>query len=742
MKNCEIIVNFSSEPNILNNFINLNNVKIYTDDHDILKEFIQSGYEIYNINSHVGLHNKEIDEINDISVKHLNILKESIQDEKLKKYQVVDNLKLYHLQRLIFLQRIKKILEVNDNVIFIFKRLTFHYFAIYDIALSLEHKSKHGVIQISKEGILQLNFKNEKIDKFLELSKRISIQESLQIEDSFEARLKEVGIIKKTEKFAFFLINNETDFYLKPVYPILQKFNDEKIKYVIFTFDERTKYQLSKRGFKTYGLNELIDEISLGVLKIKIPEKMKEDISKNNDIKTLNSTNNENEISPTEFIVNDQRSEHKSKLDKFRRKTRYDRKIHWFRRKIIVRGRRKLLNLYFHSLQYNRLIRTIVSHSAIKPRLLQISGLIDDEFIIEIPVKEMKIVKNHLKCFREISTNDLILKAYTKYVSDVSHVNQIARVIAIHTVTGHIIKNHDFKSVFVAVDGSIANNVVCNIAKKFNIPTFSFPQIFVRINKIHATLLSASQVLVSGMKIKEELIKLGMLESRIKITGNPRYDYFNSPNKIKLKTMLRNRLRYPVSNSLLKSNKLIIVAMSRWHEKDEVWMSELIKFCNINDLDILIKIHPMYKSITNYGFSQERIQRIKNTCKENKYQISYDMKLNELWPKTKILITDHSIVSIEAILNKIPIIFTKLYNDEKFEGDEYLNEGVGLFADTQKNLQDNIIKILNDVNIQQELKEHITKFIQNYNYKDDGLAAKRITNLMNVVSFNKNHHDD
>jgi len=767
MKNCEIIVNFSSEPNNLSNFINLDNVKIYTDDHDILKEFNQSGYEIYHINSHVGFHNKETNEINDICVEHLNILRNSINDEKLKKYHIVDNLKLYHLQRLIFLQRIKKILEISNNVIFIFKRLTFHYFAIYDIALSLEYKSKHGVIQISKDGILQLDFKNKKIDKFPELVKEIAIQESLQIEDSFETRLKEVGIDKKTEEFAFFLINNETDFYLKPVYPILQKFEEEKIKYVIFTFDDRTKHQLSKRGFKTYGLNELIDEISLSVLKIKTSEKTKRNISKNNNIKILNDINDENEIKSEEFGLND-RSEHKSTLDKFgrktrydrklhwfkrrtrydrklhwfKRRTRYDRKLHWFKRRIILKIRRKLLNLYFNSLQYNKLVRSITSHPAIKPKLLQVSGLIENEFIIEIPLKEMKIVKNHLECFRKISTNDFVLKAYTKYVSDVSHVNQIARVIAIHTISEYIIKNHNFKSIFTAVDGSPANNVVCNIAKKFNIPTFSFPQIFVRINKIHSVLLSASQVLVSGIKIKDELVKLGMVESRIKITGNPRYDYFNSQNEMKLKTMLRNRLRDRMSNSLLKSDKLIIVAMSRWHEKDDTWMSELIKFCNLNDLDILIKIHPMYKSITNYEFSQEKIQRIKNKCEHDKYHLSYDVDLSKLWSKTKVLITDHSIVSVEAILSKIPIIFTKLHDDEKFEGDEYLNEGVGLFADTQERLQDNIIKILNDRNIQQKLREQITKFIQNYNYKDDGLAAQRIINLMNVINFEKNYHND
>ncbi len=184
--------------------------------------------------------------------------------------------------------------------------------------------------------------------------------------------------------------------------------------------------------------------------------------------------------------------------------------------------------------------------------------------------------------------------------------------------------------------------------------------------------------------------------------------------------------------------------MSRWHESDDKWMSQLIHFCNNNSLDILIKIHPMYKFSTNYEFSQEMVKKISRNCSNLNYTISYDADLALLLSKAELIITEYSIVAIEAAFSEVPIIIVD-FNEEKDSeySKAYREEGIALYSTTIEQLCGNIEKILHDVETKTGLLEAIRRFNYEFNHLNDGSATQRVVDLLidskTEVSLNKHN---
>ena len=82
------------------------------------------------------------------------------------------------------------------------------------------------------------------------------------------------------------------------------------------------------------------------------------------------------------------------------------------------------------------------------------------------------------------------------------------------------------------------------------------------------------------------------------------------------------KARYQIDSK----KKLIVIAMSKWHIDDEIWMSNIIKFCNEMNLEIIIKVHPKFKSASN-EIGKSKIIEIRKKCKGLKYLISYDLDI-------------------------------------------------------------------------------------------------------------------
>lgn len=321
-----------------------------------------------------------------------------------------------------------------------------------------------------------------------------------------------------------------------------------------------------------------------------------------------------------------------------------------------------------------------------------------------------KILQNIEKTYHRIS--DLESMAYRSY--------------AVTMICEHVIKKmRSLKSIIAASDGEMLENLAIESARKIKIPSFTLAQGTYEPDPIFSEWAHSDYILIYGEFHLNSLHKIGYSKDRLLITGDPKYDYFNKLDK----TQARNILEKDFGISQKK--QLVVVGMSSWKDNDEEWISNLIRFCNTNDLEIVIKVHPRYKSISK-DISEEKIKKIKTNCKNNKFIITYDMKLEELLPACDLFITEYSTIGFEAILLDKPVV-TVNFQKVSFEGqNKYHEDGAAVFVgDDYSKLEETIYAILKKGEYNNKLSEGRKRFIQLHNYYNDGKAAERIfTKLM------------
>lgn len=612
MNTCEVIVNFDVKDfEILKKKFDLNNTVFYTDDLLIRNTIRNIGYQIYELREDLGYVNPKIYGIYENAIKKLKEIKNELAEIRYHDVLLVDGLKSYFLDRLTFLEKIRIILKdekgsifkKGKNVIFLFNNLSYFHFSIPAIASLLHYKSNFGVSKIYESDLMKLDFKNLFQSVYKNLYERKKGESDTNEFDNFNSELeKKLQGFKPEIKHAFFLINNKEDFYLKPVYPILDKFEREKTSYLVFTFYPTVTNQLLEKNIAVF-----------------------------------------------ELPVN--------------------------------------------------------------------SAQLHNEMVEE----NLETVSRFFNILSNFQTNDHVLKSFLPFFYNDIIVRELGRVLVLITAIEKIFKKFNFKSVVVGADGVEENDLVCSIAKSHNVPTFSIPPSMTEMNPVYGILYNARKLLLSGTRLEKELMKLGIDKDRLIVTGNPRYDYvkLNSPSQ---------ENNHESLNRLAKKKKLVIVAMSRIHENDEKWMSQLIQFCNQHSLDILIKLHPMYQfSDAWYNITQQKIESIAKLCTGLKYEISYNKDLTILLPHAALLVTESSLVGIEASLHEVSLIVANFHKEKFYDYSlQFHKEKIALYAITIKELFDCIDRILNDKEVNSYLQERRSKFNYEFNYLNDGKAADRI----------------
>ena len=730
MKTCKVIVNFELEDlQTIKSKLNQENVLYFTNDLMILDKGKELGLHIEMLATYYGFFTPEDDAINDISISRLNNLENYLNDSTLESKSIVKGLSYVNLLNLLNLEKIRRILELKENVVFLFKNYSFYFPAIIQIAKSMNIKTEENILTISNDEIASYEI-SDRYDRLNSLRNRLKVRTKELEKDSFFTRLSEIKLKEKNYDAGFFLINNDTDFYLKPIYPILEKLSNSKQEFVSFTFEERTVDQMSEQKFKTINLTKYFSEAffpysrSLKDQLIHVFRKQEE--SRFILLKKIYSSHLEQHELIQKFV-----SELKGK-SKYFKKFRvfgkllvlviaiFDLISIYIKNKIIL-TKWWFLRFYIRHLERYPHIQKIVRKPKIKSLLTRdLADLEEIPFLkihsYSIPGIEIKRILKFTDRALSNNTEDIVIKNYLNCFNDNYIVGKALQLLVTHALVQVVFNKMKFRSLLVAADSAPFNNVACNVADYRKIPTYSIPQVYIKFQKIGTVLPNASKIFVSGEHVKKEFVRLGMDKEKIIITGNPRYDY------IKKNT--------PEGNAKT-SKKIIVVAMSRWHEKDPQWMTQLIQFCNKNSLDILIKVHPMYKFYTNNEFSEELIEKIKQNCSGLKFVISYDMDLKEILPKTSVLITEYSIVAVEAAFNEIPVIVTNINrnkDDEYSKG--YQKEGIAIHTSTITELCNSITKILDDKETGLKLKEAIKQFNYNYNYLHDGKATERILNTL------------
>jgi len=272
------------------------------------------------------------------------------------------------------------------------------------------------------------------------------------------------------------------------------------------------------------------------------------------------------------------------------------------------------------------------------------------------------------------------------------------------------------KSIYAGLDGEILENSAINLAKRDGIPNFSMLPSLTNPHPIFKECFHAEKIFLPGKLSFDMLKKLGYDENRLIIIGHPKYDFLKKISSEESRKKLKKEFNFD------QKKKLIIIAMSQWNENDDKWMSDFIKFCNDNDFEIIIKIHPMYK-LTNIELSTKKIESLKKLCTRNKFWITYDFDFYSLLSASDLVITDFSTAGIEAKLLGKPVISTNFSSSPW----NYLQlEETGTVI-TVKNIEEleKVSKKILEKGLEYNQKE-LETIVNNYNFKNDGNASERI----------------
>jgi len=297
----------------------------------------------------------------------------------------------------------------------------------------------------------------------------------------------------------------------------------------------------------------------------------------------------------------------------------------------------------------------------------------------------------------------------------------IYRSLATTIIFDVILKKMNLKKSII-MNGPMFAKVIATLSKKYHIPTLSIETVMVDENALSSIVYDADKICIYGLQGKETLVSLGLEKDRIVITGNPKYDYMKLNNYVNSRKMLSKIIK--ISNE----KKLVVIAMSRWHEKDEYWFSKIIQFCNNNGYEIVIKMHPRYKRDPN--ISENKFRLIEESCKGLNYHFTYDIDVNILVSGADLLISDFSNVAIEGILLGTPVINVNFANEELTKFQNFHECGAAFYVKEYEQLEKKILKIFNQENFEQEIKEGRQKMVKMYNYYNDGNATQRIFELL------------
>ena len=350
------------------------------------------------------------------------------------------------------------------------------------------------------------------------------------------------------------------------------------------------------------------------------------------------------------------------------------------------------------------------------------TSFFEEAYMVSEILKKNSEGKQFIQFFKKIVKESDFLKFFYVPNSFNPVIDSIFFPLAIMIICEHIFKKMKLNSIVTAYDGTRIGNSAIIAAKKFSIPSFSILTVAVPAIPMRST-FSAEYFCVYGTQGLDTLTSLGYDHKKIFLTGNPKYDYMQNISSIEQKKKLCNEF------DLDFKKKLIVVGFNGWNINDEKWMPDLIKFCNKKNFEIIIKVHPIYKT-ENTDLHEMKVKAISKSCQNLNYLINLDMDNSMLIPSADLVISDHSNFAIEAILLGKPLITTNFNNQnleliQSFYEFEYL-----LFVNEYNEMENMILEILNESRHLNELKDKRKKLIEKHNHLNDGNASQRIVDLL------------
>ena len=231
-------------------------------------------------------------------------------------------------------------------------------------------------------------------------------------------------------------------------------------------------------------------------------------------------------------------------------------------------------------------------------------------------------------------------------------------------------------------------------------------------------------LLLSGDAFRKALV--GRMAKNYIVTGQPRYDEIFKFNKLNDVLTIKKHLNINTKEfTILWATQL----QGSCNEENFETIHALFGVLdNMKNIKLIIKQHPNEEQI----YTELLLSNI------SRYKIDYilvpkNSSMNELLFISDLLITKNSSTCREAVLFAKPIIILDL--SKKPYSSEYIEEGVAKAIYSEKELREAIVGLLKD---DAELAKNRARYINNYLYRNDGMATTRIVSLVEKLTKETN----
>ena len=618
---------------------------------------------------------------------------ECFKNIKFRGFPVFAGIENQLVDQVIVLEKVRKILEEKKNTIFIFEDFYFTYFAIMRLANELGYKNdlSIGYLQGNKikyvkpedsQTILNLKtrFRQLMSTYFPRFSRRkLFSRHHFHISFSHYLRhLKSIIVITKTNNKISIIINTRMP-RLTSIMPRLKT----RISPII-QIAKRLSLLVTKAFlFRTLTIMNL--ETTKIILK-KVDQKLAStEIKYQAECALFFTTNPEDLYLKSLYPI----------LDKLKKE----------------------------KIKFQIFVVDMVTANVLSKRGIPFVDLFEEVNILTNVINISDEGKSLNRSIRKVAIGNNLSLLYTSQLNN-QLIRDVYHTASILTIFDHVISKMDLKSIIVATDGQMFTNLITSIAKKHKITSYFIPSTIINSNPLHADYYHAEKICMYGLQGVNTFKKLNYAEERIVVTGNPKYDHLKTIDPIRSKKFLE------VIHHIDSKKKLVVIGMARWHKNDEVWMSNLIKFCNQNNFEIVIKVHPTYKSPGWYEESEVIIKTIAENCPNFRYTVTYDIDLYTLLSAADLVITDYSNVGAEAALLDKPMLTVNFIKENIENEQRYHEYGAALYFEDYAKMENAIKEILIENMHLEELGDGRKKLADMYNYYNDGKATQRIFDLL------------
>lgn len=658
--------------------------KVITDNYNLKKSLCLKGIEANTLNELYDVNANHTYQLYSYSKKLQVKYKELFKNIKYKNVEIFFGIENQILEQIILSKKCQKILEGKKNIIFIFEKFYFTFFTIKKIArelgydsnddLKLLHPNKISIINPKSRQWILL-FKNNihtLIERYF-TSLKFNQTSSHKEENTNYSNNKSRFLISKK------LRQGVKEQVLKRVKIYLRK----EFRIMYYNFLHVLRIDPIKKFLKNFDVNLVrVKQRKSGLKSRNEPKSMS--VTKDFEYGFFLTTNEMDFYLPGIYPLIDKFSQEKKDFQIF--------------------------------------TNDLTTSSILTKKKISFVDIFEDVIVLASVIRKTNVGKQIVRQIEVlVKENDLSLTYYQKFSEYL--IRDLFKAIAAIHLFDYLFSEIKIKSLIIATDGLLFGNTVTATSKKYLIPSFFIPPSIINKSPLFVDYYHSDYICLNGEQHLESLKYAGYSDERLVLTGNPKYDFFSSLSIKKSKGYLEK------NHHIDSSKRLIVIGMSRWHEDDDKWMSDFIEFCNLNKWEIVIKIHPMYKYMLQKE-SEEKINNIKNRCKNLKYFITYDIDLYTLLSAADLVITEYSTVGAEAILLDKPVI-TVNFNKESHEHEQSYSEyGAALDFETYSQMEEAVKEMIDGEKYLDQLKKGRKKVAYRYNYHNDGKATERIYDLI------------